>query len=398
MPKASKSTVKVTRRAKKVAAKPAELEAHLRCQPLYNPSLTEIWATGTAVHDTGVAPHNPDIPPLTKDHYVFIQGPSTLRAPDERKYKDNPEGYVRDHALYADSLYKAQILEIRKVKDGKVLVQVVWLLSPKEAREELRPANVEDSVTLKKLTAPWELVGTNVRAIVRLTAILGKASVRPYNEQDRFAEMQTHVQWLKRWQLNFDYVKETVTLHRIFEFRDTLNCPCQEGYNPWTNKQYYCPNQVCHMWYHVKCCQDYGEPITKHKINPEDNDIRHILQIPLSRGYGQKADDEDDDDDEDNEVSDDSEFRDKHWLVVGWWRLWRYCQILEEEGKEELPSNWQEMVLEEDRRPVSSGWPRDDEEKRKEFAETLLNFLLQEDEWEVHLCPLGHKMQYSLPE
>ncbi|KAJ6597860.1 hypothetical protein B0H10DRAFT_1959725 [Mycena sp. CBHHK59/15] len=210
------------------------------------------------------------------------------------------------------------------------------------------------TLILREATRTWRVWGA--------VRVLFLPLPHAFDEQDLFAEMQTHAQWLKRWRLNFDHLKNTVTLH------------------------------------------DYGKPITKHKINPKDNDIRHILQIPVSRGYGQNVnnedneDNDDDDDDNDSDVSTDSEFRDKHWFVVGWWRLWHYCQTLEEGGEEEFPSNWQEMVLEEDCRPVSSGWPRDDEEKRKEFAETLTKFLLEEDEWEVHVCPKGHKMQYSLLE
>ncbi|KAJ7281523.1 hypothetical protein C8J57DRAFT_1559288 [Mycena rebaudengoi] len=329
---------------------------------------------------------------LSLGKYVLVATTDSLRPP--RPPHDSEEAWVD----YTASLVKAKITGIRQHpkgrKDGpKFLIAISWLLSPQEVadlfNETWRRSDKKDSDAAKKerdvsrqllnsMSSPYELVllSEHPNSYLELEHVVDTCSVRPYNDTEPLVEWQTHTQWIVRHQLVYRKSTEQWAIFSL-ENKPVSRCPvdgCNEPYNPWFDVQVYCAS--CKVWYHCRCLKK----IISEGLDPDANELEHILNVPMTRGYGfTKADPPD---------------PSQHWIVVGWQRLRNYCETLISQGADRLPGDWQDVQLFEDDGPVSSGWPRSPDElhERREFAATLLTYLASVDKTLGFECPQEHAL------
>ncbi|KAJ6584211.1 hypothetical protein B0H10DRAFT_2198164 [Mycena sp. CBHHK59/15] len=252
---------------------------------------------------------------LQRDRYIFVNHAGVDRSSDQAE---------------ANSLWNAQVVDFVEYSGKKKLIKVRWLYSKEDALTELDDCA---GANLKKIMAPMELLITDKIDVIDESAVEHNCSIRNYNESDLETEWMTHSQWFYRLRLHFVF--------------------------------------TCQQWIHKSCAQK----IRKQFHACDDADVvAHILRLPISRGYHILAGDDDDDKSmviDVDAVGDTEEVENRHWLVVGTYRLHAYCQYLQARGETQLPEDWQDVVPEGWARSVGSGWPRDRLEDRREFAATL---------------------------
>jgi hypothetical protein len=162
------------------------------------------------------------------------------------------------------------------------------------------------------------------------------------------------------------------------------------------------------MWLHVECCsvmKEYHEQ-EYNSDQEEKNLVKHILGVPIRRGYANGDEEEDnaeesDDNDTDDEIMwydhdpeapdlENMKFPNKAQAYgTGWYRLHMYCQHLNREKKTELPHDWADQLLE-DNKCVTDGWCRvtQDHDRRRMYGKWLVQLLKASKAGTKYACPI----------
>ncbi|KAJ7148176.1 hypothetical protein C8R43DRAFT_952783 [Mycena crocata] len=251
--------------------------------------------------------------------------------------------------------WKAEIQEVRTSPTNEVYLRVVWYYNTKDIVAQFGGISVTNQHMVGSLSQ-WDLMRTSHASIIKASSVTSRCSIRHYDSDDLAAEWQTHTQWICRYiVVNEDNIMKFQTIAAKYE-RD---CYCGAPYNPWTQRQAYC--QSCKRWMHIipQCAKRVANMDLSH-LGHGKSIVDHILDATIVRGYGIASE-------EDCDADDIPE--DEHWWVVGWHRLHQFCS-----QNSVLPKDWQEKKLG-DGLAVSSGWPRNEPEKRAQFAKTLMQHI-----------------------
>ncbi|KAJ7148181.1 hypothetical protein C8R43DRAFT_952787 [Mycena crocata] len=232
-------------------------------------------------------------------------------------------------ASYSRALWKAEIREVRQCPRNKFYFQVAWYYHLEDI-----PAEPGSSSNYRAAIAgafsPFDLILTSHVTVIKASSVV-------------YIEVQAALQMRGRTLLA----------------ADDKDCYCGAPYNPWTQRQAYC--QSCKRWMHIipQCAKRVANMDLSH-LGHGKSIVDHILDATIVRGYGIASE-------EDCDADDIPE--DEHWWVVGWHRLHQFCS-----QNSVLPKDWQEKKLG-DGLAVSSGWPRNEPEKRAQFAKTLMQHI-----------------------